>query len=282
MVKIISDYGFCFGVQSAIDRLCSIKKNKGNIYLTHPLLHNKMENECIMKKVGAKLLSDEVKVNKDDTLVLSAHGHALEEEENESGSEILDCTCPLIIRRYDRVLPYEKDVSYLYLGKKNHQETIGFLSHFPYFQLIESTKDVLSQLISLPLKEKVVFIPQTTVSKTSWEEVNQFLKENNKEILQALPICPLYEKRSMQAISFLKNVDPTRSIFLVCGDQSSSNAKEIFSSIQNAYPSMKGYIVLRKEDFPFEKYKGFDFYLASATSVSRQSVLDLKKELEHL
>ncbi len=282
MVKIISDYGFCFGVQSAIDHLCSIKKNKGNIYLTHPLLHNKMENEDIMKKVGAKLLSDEVKVDKDDILVLSAHGHALEEEKNEAGSEILDCTCPLIIRRYERILPYQEDVSYLYLGKKNHQETIGFLSHFPYFQLIESTKDVLSELKSLSLKEKVVFIPQTTVSKTSWLEVENFLKENKKEILQALPICPLYEKRSMQAIECLKDVDPTRSLFLVCGDQSSSNAKEIFSSIQNAYPGMKGYIVLKKEDFPSEKYKGFDFYLASATSVSKKSVLDLKKELELL
>ena len=280
MVKIISDFGFCFGVQSAIDRLCSIKTSNGNIYLTHPLLHNKQENENIMNKVGAKLLAKDVKLKREDILVLSAHGHSIEEEKRESSCQILDCTCPLILKRYERVLPYMEDVSYLYLGKKSHQETIGFLSHFPYFQLIESTKDVNSQLENLSIRKKVVFIPQTTVSQASWIEVYHFLK--NHEILQALPICPLYEKRSKQAIEYLKEVDEKKSLFLVLGDSSSSNANEIFSSIQNAYPNLKGFIVLKKDDFPFEDYRGYDFYLISATSVSKESVLNLKKELDSL
>ncbi len=280
MVKIISDFGFCFGVQSAIDRLSSLKKGNGHIYLAHPLLHNKMENENIMSKVDARLLTDDIIITKEDVLVLSAHGHALEEERQESSCQILDCTCPLILKRYERVLPFREDVTYLYLGKKHHQETIGFLSHFPYFQLIESTKDVISQLEKLSIKKKVAFIPQTTVSQSSWMDVYQFLSSH--EILQALPICPLYEKRSKQAIEFLKDVDEKKSVFLVCGDVSSSNAKEIFSSIQKSYPNMKGFIVLKKEDFPYEEYKGYDFYLASATSVSRQSVLDLKMGLDSL
>ncbi len=281
MVKIITEYGFCFGVQSAIDLLFSKKNHKGSIYLTHPLLHNLPENERIMKTVNASILENNSEPGKDDIVVLSAHGHAIEEEEKyKTISNVLDCTCPLILRRYENIKPYQEDTTFLYLGKKNHQETIGFLSHFPYFCFIDSGLDIKNQLKNISIKDKVVFVPQTTVSLSSWELVKDQL--SGHQIVQILPICPLYLKRSNQAIEFLRNVDRKKSVFLVCGDKASSNAKEIFCSIRNQYPDIPGFIVLKKEDFPYQDFLSHDFYVASATSVSKTTVEDLKKDLDSL
>lgn len=281
MVKIISDYGFCFGVEAAIEQLLSKKGAKGKIYLTHPLLHNLPENERIMKKVDASIIKDDTTLNKEDIIVLSAHGHKIEEEQRYASlAEILDCTCPLIVKRYSIIKSYDTDTSFLYLGKKNHQETIGFLSHFPYFQFIDSTKDVKLQISSINLKNKVVFVPQTTVSETTWNKVKNALAGH--DIVQILPICPLYQRRSKQSIEQLRNVDMHKSIFLVCGDKASSNAKEIYQSIKEAYPEMNGFIVLKKEDFDYQEYSGKDIYIASATSVSKSTVEELKKDLETL
>lgn len=281
MVKIITDYGFCFGVQKAIDSLLSEKNRKGRIFLTHPLLHNLPENNHIMSKVDAHLYDESISLNKEDLIVLSAHGHEIEEEEKFSSQcEVLDCTCPLILSRYKSIHPYDENISFLYLGKKNHQETKGFLSHFPYFQFLDSSKDALEELSHMMLKDKVVFVPQTTISYSLWNMIKDALK--NKEIVQILPVCSLYLKRSNQAITYLKNVDKKESVFIVCGDKASSNAKEIYTSIKEAYPDMEGFIALKKEDFPYQKYDKKDFYIASATSVSKKTVEELQEELEVL
>jgi small subunit ribosomal protein S1 len=281
MVEIITDYGFCFGVENAIEKIIALKNSGKKIYLTHPLLHNIPENTRIMEEVHAQIYKDDIPLEKEDVIVLSAHGHAIEEERHFSSiCHILDCTCPLIQSRYKIIKQFKEDVSYLYLGKKNHQETIGFLSHFPYFQFLDSGKDVESQISSLVLKDKVCFVPQTTVSQSSWSKVRGLLQDH--EIIQILPICPLYQKRSNQAIERLSSVDSNKSVYLVCGDKSSSNAKEIHASIHEARKDIPGFIVLSKEDFPYENFIGYDFYIASATSVSRKTVENLKNQLELL
>ena len=280
MVKIITDYGFCFGVNQAIEKLIETGKMHSRVYLTHPLIHNVMENERLMNLAHASFFEKGLTLTSYDAVILSAHGHTLEQENQFKGlCHLVDATCPLILQRYLKVHPYEEGISYIYLGKKNHQETLGFLSHFPYFTLVDSTLDLNKQLEALFLEEKCVFIPQTTVSKDSWNMVKTYLEEHT-HLLQVMDICPLYEKRSKQAITVIKDLDPERNYFIVCGDKTSSNAKEIYHAMSLSNPKLKGTIALDSSMLNLNELKGKDIYIASATSVNKDTVEKLKQDLE--
>ncbi len=279
MVKIISDYGYCFGVEHAIQILLDGQNRKGKVYLTHPLLHNKLENEKMMKSVSASFLTKDVCLKKEDQVILSAHGHTIEEERFlENKCVLKDATCPLILKRYQQIPPFEDGVSYLYLGKERHQETLGFLSHFPYFKFIDSALDGKEQLDGIPLLEKSVVIPQTTVSPN---KLAALLSEVSKrsEVIFSLPICPFYGRRGKEASQFIKDLCPKKNAFLVCGDTSSSNAREIFSQMRNANKELFGQICLSIYDLNLSDFQNKNIYIASATSVSKETVLKLKADL---
>lgn len=279
MVKIITDYGYCFGVESAISDLNKAGESKKHVFLTHPLLHNLPENKRLMEKANASFLEKDTPYSEDNLIVLSAHGHSFEEEEEaKKHGRVKDATCPLIKRRYERIPKQEPGISYIYLGKENHQETIGFVSHFPYFTLVSTKKPLLEQLDALKLESKSVFVPQTTVGEESYQFVYSYLQKRS-EILFSLPICPIYGKRAAQAISYLKNVDPSKSFFLVCGDPTSSNANEIASAVHEAYPSIPYALSLKADAALKDKAKGKDIFIASATSVSKEAVEDLASSL---
>lgn len=280
MIEIITDYGYCFGVKNAIDKLLSLKNIKGKIYLTHPLLHNIKENEELMKRIGASFYEENIVLDKEDAIILSAHGHSLSEERKFIGRcLVIDATCPLILSRYEKIPKYKDDVTFLYIGKEKHQETIGFLSHFPYFTLIDTQKDLLSQLKEISFKRESVLIPQTTISGRNLDFVLSYAKEKSK-VSFSLPICPLYNKRSVQGTSYVKELDPKKNAFLVCGDTASSNAKEIYLQMKEANPSMKGDICLSIDDLNLKDYEGKNVFVASATSVSKERVEQLKKDLQ--
>lgn len=275
MVKIITEYGFCFGVENAIQILkqASISHPGEKIFLRHPLLHNLPENERLMKKAHARFLNPEEEAEKSSLLVLSAHGHPLEEEKDFPGT-ILDATCPLIQKRYALLEKIDPNTTYLFLGKKNHEETKGFLSHFPFLILLDSEQDLLPQIETITLKKKAYLVPQTTISEAKRKKAVELLASRCDSVF-SLPICPLYSKRAKEALDFLKDKDPFSSYFVVVGDTSSSNAKEILSSVLSSIPHLEGQIALSIQDIPLAKRKGKDIYLASATSVSKETVEEL-------
>lgn len=280
MIKIITDYGFCYGVERAIQLLEENGKKGVQVYLTHPLIHNLPENERLMKKAHASFYSEETELSKDSVVVLSAHGHPVEEEVPFQGKvTIADATCPLIQERYRLLKNPSDDVTYVFLGKRKHQETLGFLSHFPFLHLIDSESELLRQLEALSLKKKTFLMPQTTVSEAKRKVVEDYLKERS-ELILSMPICQLYSRRASQAISFLKDKEADKSYFIVCGDHASSNAKEILKSVLESKKGLQGQIALTLEDLNLTALKGKDIYLASATSAGKDTIEALVTSLE--
>lgn len=278
MIKIVTDYGFCYGVKNAIDTFSHLKRGKGTIYLTHPILHNEEENRKWMESLHARFISSDTILSLDDTVVLSAHGHTIEEENAYKGrAKIVDLTCPLILARNKSIPAFQEGVSYFYLGKKDHQETIGFLSRFPYFQLIDAKGDVIQELLSTKVEKKIVFVPQTTAGSDLYHQVLDFLRKKG-DVIFSLPLCPKYASRALSSAALAKELDPFKACFLVCGDPSSSNAKEILSSIKKANPALFASIVMKSDEVSSFLLKK-DIYITSATSVSSQVVLELQEGL---
>lgn len=282
MIKIISDYGFCYGVENAISILKETSKKNNSVYLSHPLIHNKLENGKLINDFHVKFYDSISELTKNDVVVLSAHGHSKEEEkELQAKTNIVDATCPLILKRNLTIPKYDESTSFYYLGKENHQETIGFLSNFKYFKLIDSTKDINEQIDLNRIKSKSVLVPQTTVSNSKYLEAKSII-EQNSSLTFTLPICKLYSTRAEQAVEALKNIDVNKSYLLVCGDISSSNANEIFNSITSAYKNLQGAIVLEVSQLDLNKINSKDIYITSATSVSKSTVEKLVTDLQNL
>lgn len=272
MVKIITDYGFCYGVERAIHLMQETGKKHVPVYLTHPLIHNLPENEKLMKEAGADFVTNDTKLSPESIVLFSAHGHTLEEEKRFSDvATCLDATCPLIEARYKMLASPNEEITYLFLGKKNHQETLGFLSHFPFLVFIDSEADVIAQLEQTPLKEHTVLMPQTTISETTRKKAEEYLK-NHTDLLLSVPLCPQYSKRAAQAIATLASSNPEKSYFIVVGDKASSNAKEILSAVLSEYPGLQGQIALTLQDVDKNAAYKKDIYLASATSAGKESV----------
>lgn len=282
MIKIISDYGFCYGVENAIAILKETSRKNNSVYLSHPLIHNKLENSKLINDFHVNFYDSTSELNKNDVVVLSAHGHSKEEEkELIAKTNIVDATCPLILKRNSTIPKYDESTSFYYLGKEHHQETIGFLSNFKYFTLIDSTKDIQNQIDLNKIKTKSVLVPQTTVSNSKYLEAKEII-EQHSALTFTLPICKLYSTRAEQAIASLKNIDINNSYLIVCGDISSSNANEIFNTIISAYKNLDGAIVLEANQLDLTKIKNKDIYITSATSVSKTTVEKLFKDLENL
>ena len=131
--------------------------------------------------------------------------------------------------------------------------------------------DLETQISNLQLKENLAFVPQTTVSAEAYKLALKLLSQKGR-IVFSLPICSLYGQRTEQALSFLKNVDFKRSVFVVIGDKTSSNANEIFRTIQNAYPQLSCKITLNPADINPEEIHSKDIFLSSATSTSSKTV----------
>jgi 4-hydroxy-3-methylbut-2-enyl diphosphate reductase len=281
MVKIITEYGYCYGVLNAVRILEESAKRKSKVYLTHTLIHNEEENRRLLKENHAVFYAPGMPLDSDTAVVFSAHGHPLSEEEPFRNTPVLlaDATCPLIVARYQRLRNPDPEISYVFLGKGGHQETLGFLSHFPFLLFVDTDKAILPQLSSLALLRKSALIPQTTVALSSYETALSYLREKTALVF-SLPICPHYSKRAEEAASFLRSADPMKSCFVVAGETISSNAKEIFARIRKENPALRGVIASRFQDVPSD-FIGKDIYLASSASVSRATVERLVSDLRN-
>ena len=270
MVKIISDFGFCFGVDEAI-KILKKASASSPLFLTHPLIHNIYENEVLMKECKASIYNGE----KEGTIVLSAHGHTLEEEAYflNKGFKVVDATCPLIKKRLE-FLKNKNNI--LYFGKKDHQETKGFLSNFPTSILIDQNDDYQKVVSDLDKNKSYFLVPQTTISEDKFSTLKNILKTYNISY-DSLDICPLYKKRIKEAITFLENTDPHNSIILVIGDKLSSNANEIYNTLKKRFNSHQ-ILIINEYDDSIRK-EGYDYYLVSSTSASKEKVLNIYNQL---
>ena len=269
MIYLLQDYGFCAGVRGAIEVLKKAAKEGGDVFLTHPLLHNKSENKRLLDLYHAKLLSVDEEVHH-GSVVFSAHGHDLEEEKGFTGAKLYDATCPLISKRYERLCSLEKK-KLVFLGKRGHPETLGFLSRFKDMLFLDVEEDLKQQIDPWNLPSEIVLVCQTTIGKKIFLEAKNLLSRKT-EIEEILPLCPLYENRLKQAESFLKDKDSTKYFLVVCGDKLSSNANELLGELQSEFPGLEGAILSQSEELPKAVIGKKDLLLCSSTSISKESV----------
>src|SRR5579872_5824942 len=132
-VKLAKEFGFCYGVERAIDLAYAAAKffPKQPIYILGEIIHNPEVNDQI-RAMGIKFLSGKEKdadvedLQKDDVVIIPAFGTevATRAKLQAKGCQFVDTTCGDVMSVWKRVRQYSKDkVTSIIHGKAWHEET---------------------------------------------------------------------------------------------------------------------------------------------------------------
>lgn len=132
-VKLAKEFGFCYGVERAIDLAYAARKVFPDrpIYILGEIIHNPEVNDQI-RAMGIKFLSGKEKdadiedLKKDDVVIIPAFGTevAMRNKLQAKGCQFVDTTCGDVMSVWKRVRQYSKDkVTSIIHGKAWHEET---------------------------------------------------------------------------------------------------------------------------------------------------------------
>ena len=141
--------GFCYGVKRAIDGVKEESKNN-KLFCIGEIVHNRQVIEDLQNK-GVNFVEDISKVHDAKSKVaIRAHGVKKEVYEiaNKNKIDIIDYTCPNVLRIHEIAKEYAEKGFYIILcGKKEHPENIGTLSYCgKNYSVIQDEKELKEAL----------------------------------------------------------------------------------------------------------------------------------------
>lgn len=133
-IKLAKEFGFCYGVERAIDLAYAARKSfpaEKPIFLLGEIIHNPEVNDQI-RNLGIKTISNKPTdaemslLRRDDVVIIPAFGTevATRRKLEEKGCVLVDTTCGDVMSVWKRVRQYSKDhVTSIIHGKAWHEET---------------------------------------------------------------------------------------------------------------------------------------------------------------
>ena len=133
-IKLAKEFGFCYGVERAIDLAYAARKSfppDKPIFLLGEIIHNPEVNDQI-RNLGIKTISNrptDAQINQlraDDVVIIPAFGTevATRRKLEEKGCVLVDTTCGDVMSVWKRVRQYSKEsVTSIIHGKAKHEET---------------------------------------------------------------------------------------------------------------------------------------------------------------
>ena len=274
--------GFCAGVKNAIIKTeQELKQNKQKIDCLGELVHNRQVIERLEKE-GLNLINhiEEAK----NKVIIRAHGIAKEiyEIAQKNGIELIDLTCPKVLKIHEIIDDYSKKGYYtILIGIKEHPEVIGSISFAGEKSSLitekEEIEETIKQIEKLQIK-KILIVAQTTFNLKKFEEISQEIKEklNNEYVVEIKnTICPATKIRQEETNEISQKVD----YMIIVGGKNSSNTKKLYDiSIKNC---KNVECVETVKELNINKVKEFDkIGIMAGASTPNESVEEIVKALK--
>lgn len=222
--------GFCFGVENAVNKTTEILNKYGDTYCLGELVHNRQVINNLTNK-GLNIIDDISKSQK--RIIIRAHGEGINtyKKAKELGIEVIDLTCPKVIKIHKLAEDYANKGYYIFLiGNSNHPETIGTISYCgENVNLIEKEEDIKKGLEGLYSSNinKVVVLTQTTFSTEKFNKIIDIIENNiDKNIKMEIKrtICDSTRLRQEETKDISSKVD----MMIVVGGKNSSNTNKLY------------------------------------------------------
>lgn len=275
--------GFCYGVKRAIDGVKEESKNN-KLFCIGEIVHNRQVIEDLQNK-GVNFVEDISKVHDAKSKVaIRAHGVKKEVYEiaNKNKIDIIDYTCPNVLRIHEIAKEYAEKGFYIILcGKKEHPENIGTISYcgknYSVIQDEKELKEALKRFEKTNIK-KLLVISQTTFSLKKFALIEQAIKEELKDeenIFIKNTICRATELRQKETEELSKKVD----LMIIIGGKNSSNTIKLYEIAQKYCEN--SICIETADELQIEKISKYEkIGVMAGASTPKESIDNVIKKLE--
>ena len=233
-LTIAKSAGYCFGVKRAVNMVYQeAEEAKVPVYTYGPIIHNE-EVVRDLKQRGVHVVRElkELENLPKGKIIIRSHGISRREHEamKACGFEVLDATCPFVLKIHRLVEKYSKEGYRIVIaGNEHHPEVegiLGWVEGQPAYT-VTSQEDIEK----LPLKEgeKVCLVAQTTFNYNKFQELVEIISKKGYNIYIRNTICNATEERQTEARQIAQRVDA----MIVIGGSSSSNTRKLYEICKN-------------------------------------------------
>jgi len=272
--------GFCAGVVRAISVVeKALEIVDGSVYVRKEIIHNRYVVDELRAR-GAVFVEELDEVPDGAAVIFSAHGIAPSVRDTAQRKQLqtIDATCPLVTKVHLEVVQYaRKGYTIIFIGHRDHDETIGTLGEAPGAMRLVSSKEDAAQ-VDVPDPDKVVYVTQTTLSVDDTREIVDVLEQRFPN-LKAPPkedICYATQNRQDAVKALAREVD----VLLVLGAPNSSNSLRLCEVARAR--NVPAYLIETAADIRMEWLDGADVIgltaSASAPEILVQQVVDFARE----
>jgi (E)-4-hydroxy-3-methyl-but-2-enyl pyrophosphate reductase len=213
-VVLARDYGFCFGVKNAVERLLGELKN-GKVHTDGDIVHNRRVME-MLKERGLEIVQN----GSGEIFAVRAHGIPPEklEEVSRRYKRVIDLTCPIVKSLFEKARSCEDEgYSVVVFGKEDHAEMRALKGYVPSAIVSSEARSYGS--------ERICVLAQTT---SSWIEFSEFVSDlvshnyQVKEIKVVNTVCPVTVNREDEVRRLSRKCD---AVVVVGGKHSANTGK---------------------------------------------------------
>ncbi|NOT47041.1 MAG: 4-hydroxy-3-methylbut-2-enyl diphosphate reductase [Acidobacteria bacterium] len=222
-VLLANEYGFCFGVERAVDMVEEALGEGDTVRSLGPLIHNEQEMERL-GKYGVTTISEPVQIKRGETAVIRAHGVTpqVQQELEAKASKVVDATCPFVTRVQrlaSRAAAADRHV--VIVGSPDHPEMIGVKGYAPDHAFIIRDETEIDQL---PRLKNPLVVSQTTIKLKTFFDTAEAVKNKTDDSVEIVnTICSATKDRQESARALSGMVDA----FYVIGGRHSSNSVKL-------------------------------------------------------
>jgi 4-hydroxy-3-methylbut-2-enyl diphosphate reductase len=249
-VLIADEYGFCFGVERAVEMVEEALSEGDTVRTLGPLIHNDQEMERLAKH-GVATINAPVQIQRGETAVIRAHGVTpqVEQELREKASKVVDATCPFVTKVQklaSRAAAQDRHV--VVVGNPDHPEMIGVKGYAPEHAFV--VRDA-SEVADLPMLKNPLVVSQTTIKLKSFLEAAEAVRAKAEGETQVVnTICSATRDRQDAARALAGEVDA----FYIIGGRHSSNSRKLLAVCQEQCP--KSFLIETPDEIHREDLKG--------------------------
>lgn len=249
-IIIAEHYGFCSGVDIAVNSLNKLMDIKKNIYIYGDLIHNKIVMSKFKNK-GLHIVNNIDNIPNNGTLVIRTHGvkPVVYKKAKEKGIDIIDLTCIYVKRsqKYAKEI-IEKGLDLIIIGEKAHDEILSIQGASGGAFVVISSKEEAEKINTI---QKAGIVIQTTFNRETAKDIISVLFDKIGYLAIYNTICNATEKRQ----NACKNLAVETDAIVVIGDKISSNTNRLYEIAKSL--NGNAFMVNDETEIDCDNYKNY-------------------------
>jgi 4-hydroxy-3-methylbut-2-en-1-yl diphosphate reductase len=224
-VLLANEYGFCFGVERAVDMVEKAIEDGQTVRALGPLIHNEQEMQRLAHE-GVTTINAPVQIQRNETAVIRAHGVTpeVQRELEEKAANVVDATCPFVTRVQklaSRAAAADRHV--VIVGSPDHPEMIGVHGYAPNHAFVIRDE---TEIDKLPRLRNPLVVSQTTIKAKTFFDTAEAVRAKTDDTVEIInTICSATRDRQEAARALAGMVDA----FYIIGGRHSSNSVKLLA-----------------------------------------------------